>query len=282
MRTWVRSSRASSPARWPSRGRSPRTGPTPPTRARPRAVFLTNGSDGGANAYNDVLRAATEELIRVWRDESETDRAGGRVACPVWSNQIVRWSNEEPDEVRFAAGQAARLLFTPRRIRQVNLYLPASIAEATGAARATFGWMESLTGLHVGKVALITGGSSGIGGQIGRLLAIAGARVVLAARRAAELESMREAVVAEVEALGYLGAADRVHILADVDVADEAALVRAVDETLARYGRVDYLVNNAGVAGAEEMVVDMPLDAWRRTLEANLVSNFVLMSRSCP
>jgi hypothetical protein len=83
----------------------------------------------------------------------------------VWSNQIVRWSNEEPDEVRFAAGQAARLLFTPRRIRQVNLYLPASIAEATGAARATFGWMESLTGLHVGKVALITGGSSGSAGR---------------------------------------------------------------------------------------------------------------------
>jgi malonyl-CoA reductase/3-hydroxypropionate dehydrogenase (NADP+) len=250
--------------------------------ARPRAVFLTNGSDGGANAYNDVLRAATEELVRVWRDESESDHAAGRVRCPVWANQIVRWSNDEPEEARFAAGQAARLLFTRRRIRQVNLYLPASIPEATGAGRATFGWMESLTGLHVGKVALITGGSSGIGGQIGRLLAIAGARVVLTARRAAELETMRSAVVAEVEALGYLGAGERVHVIPDVDVGDEAALLRAVDETLARFGRVDYLVNNAGVAGAEEMVVDMPLDAWRRTLEANLVSNFVLMARLVP
>jgi malonyl-CoA reductase/3-hydroxypropionate dehydrogenase (NADP+) len=79
----VRSSRASSPARWPSRGRSTAHWSDAADGARPRAVFLTNGSDGGANAYNDVLRAATEELVRVWRDESETDRAGAasRARC---------------------------------------------------------------------------------------------------------------------------------------------------------------------------------------------------------
>ena len=257
-------------------------GGAPGGSTRPRVVFLTNGSDGAGNAYADVLRAATEELVRVWRDESEGDHAAGRLPCAVWGNQIVRWSNEEDEGARFAAGQAARLLFTRRRIRQVNLYLPASIAEATGAGRATFGWMEHLTGLHTGTVALVTGGSSGIGGQVARLLALAGARVVIAARRAEELEQTRASIVREVEALGYLGAAERVHAVAGVDVADEAALGRAVDETLARFGRVDYLVNNAGVAGAEEMVVDMPLDAWRRTLEANLVSNFVLMSRLVP
>jgi malonyl-CoA reductase/3-hydroxypropionate dehydrogenase (NADP+) len=57
---------------------------------------------------------------------------------------------------------------------------------------------------------------------------------------------------------------------------------RAVDETLARFGRVDYLVNNAGVAGAEEMVADMSLDAWRYTLDANLVSNFSLIEKLVP
>ena len=254
----------------------------PVAEGTPHVIFLSNGSDGAGNHYADVLRSATEELVRVWRDECEVGRAAGTRAVAEWGNQIVRWTNAEAEEVPFAAGQAARLLFTGRRIRQVNLYLPTSIPEATGSARATFGWMEHLMGLHTGKVALITGGSAGIGGQVGRLLAIAGARVVLCARRAGELAAMRDAIVREVEEIGYYGAADRVHVVADVDVGDERSLARAVDETLARFGRVDYLVNNAGVAGAEEMVVDMPVDAWRYTLEANLVSNYALIERLVP
>ena len=43
--------------------------------------------------------------------------------------------------------------------------------------------------------------------------------------------------------------------------------------TLAAFGRIDYLINNAGVAGAEDMVVDMDPAAWTATLDANLVSN---------
>jgi malonyl-CoA reductase/3-hydroxypropionate dehydrogenase (NADP+) len=49
--------------------------------------------------------------------------------------------------------------------------------------------------------------------------------------------------------------------------------------TLKTFGRVDYLINCAGIAGAEEMVIDMPLDAWRRTLDANLISNYALIQR---
>ncbi|HZF66715.1 MAG TPA: SDR family oxidoreductase [Gemmatirosa sp.] len=248
----------------------------------PHVVFLSNGSDHAENRYGSVLSAAMEELVRVWRDESAVVLGAGGRAVAEWANQVVRWTNEEAEEVPFAAGQAARLLFTRRRIRQVNLYLPVSIPEATGSSRASFGWMEHLMGLHTGKVALITGGSAGIGGQVGRLLAIAGARVVLCARRAAELDAMRASIVREVSDIGYWEAEERVHVVADVDVADEASLRRAVDETLARYGRVDYLVNNAGVAGAEEMVADMSLDAWRYTLDANLVSNFSLIEKLVP
>ena len=254
----------------------------PPREAPPRVVFMSNGDDGAGNRFADVLRAATEELIRVWRDESESDRRAGLREAAEWGNQIVRWTNAEHEEVPFAAGQAARLLYTRRRVRQVNLYLPLSIPEATGARRAQFGWMEHLTGLHAGKVALVTGGSAGIGGQIARLLAIAGARVMLVARRESELATMRGQIVQEIEELGYFGAHDRVQTLAGVDVGDLGSLERAFDAAVARFGRVDYLVNNAGVAGAEEMVVDMSVEDWRYTLDANLVSNYALIARAVP
>ncbi len=251
-------------------------------RTAPRVVFLSNGDDGHGNVYGDVLRAATEELCRVWRDESEVQAKAGERRFVEWSNQIIRWGNREAEDVPFAAGQAARLLYTRRRIRQVNLYLPASIVEATGSRRAIFGWMESLMGLHLGKVALITGGSAGIGGQLGRLLAIAGARVMLVARRESELKDMRASVVRELEDIGYYEAQDRVAILPNIDVSDEASLAAAVDATLKTFGRIDYLVNNAGVAGAEQMVVDMDVNAWRSTLTANLVSNYSLIEKVVP
>jgi malonyl-CoA reductase/3-hydroxypropionate dehydrogenase (NADP+) len=251
-------------------------------KASPRVVFLSNGDDGVGNTYADVLRAAVEELCRVWRDETEEQHRAGERAYVEWSNQVIRWGNRDAEDVPFAAGQAARLLFTRRRIRQVNLYLPTSIVEATGSHRAIFGWMESLMGLHLGKVALITGGSAGIGGQLARLLAVAGARVMLVARRADQLDGMRAGIVRELEDIGYYGAGDRIATLADVDVADESSLGRAVDATLQTFGRIDYLVNNAGVAGAEQMVVDMGVDAWRYTLTANLVSNYSLIEKVVP
>jgi malonyl-CoA reductase/3-hydroxypropionate dehydrogenase (NADP+) len=251
-------------------------------RTAPSVVFLSNGDDEHGNTYADVLRAAIEELCRVWRDETEVQQGSGERRFEEWSNQIIRWGNGEPEEVPFAAGQAARLLYTRRRIRQVNLYLPLSIQRATGSRRASFGWQESLLGLHLGKVALITGGSAGIGGQLARLLAIAGARVMLVARRADQLAEMRDGIVRELEDIGYYEAAARVQVVADVDVADEASLRRSVDATLDAFGRIDYLVNNAGVAGAEQMVVDMTIDEWRKTLDANLVSNYSLIEKVVP
>ena len=248
----------------------------------PRFIMMSNGTDGAHNAYADMLRAALESLTRVWRDETKVDVKHGRRQWVEWGNQIIRYGNVELENRRFAAGQAARLIYTDRRIPQVNLYMPKSIVKATGAKRSMVGFMENLTGLHLGKVALITGGSAGIGGQVARLLAMGGARVMLVARRESELEIMRAQIVGELEDVGYSGAERRVRTMAGVDVGDVATLRKAVDGTLAAFGRIDYLINNAGVAGAEEMVVDMSLDAWRYTLDANLVSNYALLKEVVP
>lgn len=253
-----------------------------PEGVSPRIIFMSNGSDEAGNTYADILRAGIEQLVRVWRDESATQvRAGDRLALE-WSNQILRWSNSEEHGLLFAGAQAARLLYTKRRVPQVNLYMPAAIVDATGSTRPNFGWIESLMGLHLGKCVLITGGSAGIGGQLGRLLAIAGARVMLTARREHQLVELRDSIVRELEEIGYNRPLERVRILADIDVADEMALVKSVNATLQAFGRIDYLINNAGVAGAEQMAVDLLPADWRNTLHANLVSNYSLIEKVVP
>lgn len=253
-----------------------------PKGSSPKTIFMSNGDDAVGNTWADILRAGIEQLIRVWRDESAARAKSGARPTPEWSNQILRWSNAEEHGLLFAASQAARLLYTKRRVPQVNLYMPATIVDATGSTRPDFGWIESLMGLHLGKCVLITGGSAGIGGQLGRLLAVAGARVMLTARRADQLKEMRDSIVRELEEIGYNRPKDRVQILANIDVAEEGALVKSVNATIKAFGRIDYLINNAGVAGAEQMAVDLQTTDWRNTLHANLVSNYSLIEKVVP
>ena len=258
----------------------------------PRVIFLSNGDDGRGNVYADILRAGIEQLVRVWRHEALLDHARAIAQLteanapqplpPVWSNQILRYVNSEEEGLDFACAAAADLLLSDRRIDEINLYLPQKIVATTGAKRPSFGWAESLIGLHLGKVALITGGSAGIGGQIGRLLALSGARVMLAARDRVKLEQIRATIVHELEEVGYADAPARVQIAPDCDVANEAQLVTLVERTGAAFGSVDYLINNAGISGEEEMVLDMSLAGWRHTLNANLISNYSLIRKFAP
>ena len=248
----------------------------------PRFLFLSNPCDGKGDVYANVLRAATEQLVRIWRDESEVDVAHGRRRQAEWGNQIVRFTNTEPENTRFTAGHAARVLIKESKVAEVTLYVPQSVGDATGARKAMAGFSENITGLHLGKVALITGGSAGIGGQVARLLALAGAKVMMVARREGELAVARARIVSELEDIGFAGVERRVQTMAGLDVSNLASLKGAVDATIKAFGRIDYLINNAGVAGAEDMVVDMSLDAWNYTLDANLISNFVLMHHVVP
>ena len=248
----------------------------------PRFVFVSNPTDGKGDIYANVLRAATEQLARIWRDEAAVDLAHGRRRQAEWGNQIVRFSNDESENLRFTAGHAARVLLKESKVAEVTLYLPQNIGEATGARKAMPGFSENITGLHQGKVALITGGSAGIGGAVARLLALAGAKVMMVARRESELAVARAKIVSELEDIGFAGVERRVQTMAGMDVSDLGSLRTAIDATLKAFGRIDYLINNAGVAGAEDMVVDMSVDAWSATLDANLVSNYVLMHHAVP
>lgn len=248
----------------------------------PRCVFMTNPDDFEGNAFANMLSAGVKQLVRIWRDEARVQHENGETQMAVWSNQIVRHTNGEAENTQFAAGHATRVLFREQRIAEIDLRLPASIGEETGSRKAMVGFAENITGLHLGKVAFITGGSAGIGGQVARLLALAGARVMMVARRESELVAARDRIVGELQDIGFAGVERRVKIMPDVDVSNFESLEKAVDATIEEFGRIDYLINNAGVAGAEDMVVDMDPASWRFTLDANLVSNYFLMQKVVP
>lgn len=110
-----------------------------------------------------------------------------------------------------------------------------------------------------GQVALVTGASSGLGSRFAEVAAANGASVVLVARRAERLAVLRE----KIEKAGGRAA------VAEADVTDRAAIVRAFDAAEKTFGTVTLLVNNAGVAHANRFV-EMPEDEWRRVIATNL------------
>jgi NAD(P)-dependent dehydrogenase (short-subunit alcohol dehydrogenase family) len=116
-----------------------------------------------------------------------------------------------------------------------------------------------------GRVALVTGGSRGLGLQIAEALGEAGAKVMLSSRKAADLE----------EAAAHLSAKgiDARWIAADASNPDEAR--RIVTETLERLGHIDVLVNNAGAAWGAP-AEDHPLEAWDKVMNLNIRSLFVI------
>ena len=145
----------------------------------PAITFVTNSDDGHGNRLNDIKRAAVEELIRTWRHEEEHACQRGERRWSSRPNQIVRFDNNEPDNLAFAADWTATLNNRVRRMDPINLWVPKSIRRATGKSAMPYSIQRVLPGLHQGKVAVTTGGSLGIGLQLGRYLAMAGARVLL-------------------------------------------------------------------------------------------------------
>jgi 2-deoxy-D-gluconate 3-dehydrogenase len=122
-----------------------------------------------------------------------------------------------------------------------------------------------------GKVALVTGGNGGIGFGMARGLARAGAHVVVAARNAEK----SAAAVRELERVGG-------HVSAvSVDVADESSVRQAIDGVRARQGRLDILINNAGI-NIRKPLHELTLAEWRQVIDTNLTSAYLCSHAAYP
>jgi NAD(P)-dependent dehydrogenase (short-subunit alcohol dehydrogenase family) len=112
-----------------------------------------------------------------------------------------------------------------------------------------------------GKVAVVTGGAQGIGRAIAGALAVERARIVIA-----DVQGAEEAAAAYPDGVGLA-----------VDVTSEEDTARMADETVARCGRIDVLVNNAGLYATLPMrpFLDIPVDEWRRVMDVNVLGMFL-------
>jgi len=115
-----------------------------------------------------------------------------------------------------------------------------------------------------GRVAIVTGASSGLGARFARVLAAAGADVVLAARRADRIGALAK----ELEAIAVT-----------CDISDDAQCQTLVDATVDAHGHVDVLVNNAGVGTAVPATRESP-DEFRRVIDVNLNGSY-WMAQAC-
>ena len=116
---------------------------------------------------------------------------------------------------------------------------------------------------HESKVAIVTGASRGIGLAVASRLVAEGARVVITARQPEALAGAVEALGGPAHALGLAGRAD--------DAAHQDEVIAAARAT---FGRLDYLVNNAGINPSYGPMLEMDMDAARKTLEVNVLSAF--------
>jgi NAD(P)-dependent dehydrogenase (short-subunit alcohol dehydrogenase family) len=116
-----------------------------------------------------------------------------------------------------------------------------------------------------GKIALVTGGSRGLGLQIAEALGEMGAKLALTARKAEELEQAREHLAMQnIEALALR-----------CDLSQPEAIAPMLSKLLERLGKVDILVNNAGASWGAP-AEDYPLEAWQKLVNLNLTGTFLV------
>ena len=115
-----------------------------------------------------------------------------------------------------------------------------------------------------GRVAIITGGSVGLGRQMAQGLAEMGANLVLCARKKERCQQ----AAAELQKLGVKTRA------LGCDVKDPANVQEVVDATVSEFGRIDILINNAGTSWGAP-VEEMRLEHWNKVIETNLTGTFL-------
>ncbi|HLS60500.1 MAG TPA: SDR family oxidoreductase [Virgibacillus sp.] len=115
------------------------------------------------------------------------------------------------------------------------------------------------------KTAIVTGGARGLGAQIAKGLAEAGANIVICSRKLAACEEMsHELKELGVDALAF-----------ECDVTNPADVKKVVSETQAHFGSIDILVNNSGATWGAT-VEDMPLEAWEKVMNVNVTGTFIM------
>ena len=119
------------------------------------------------------------------------------------------------------------------------------------------------TKTSAGRIAIVTGGGSGIGKSAALALLADGWRVALAGRRKDALDQ----VAAEAQAEGRV-------LAVPTDVTDPASVEALFAATVKAWGRVDLLFNNAGVGGQAALLEELPLDQWKRVVDTNLNGMF--------
>jgi len=129
-----------------------------------------------------------------------------------------------------------------------------------------------------GKVALVTGGTRGIGLAISKALVEAGASVLATGRTSSHLAAARKTIAAgDGPAAGERGAFDAI----PADVRDDQQVVAAVKAAVDRFGGLDILVNNAGL-GVFATVADLSAEQWRETIDTNLTGVFYACHAAIP
>lgn len=123
-----------------------------------------------------------------------------------------------------------------------------------------------------GRVALVTGGGSGIGAAAARIFAREGARVAVAGRTLAACE----AVVAEIIAMGGEAIALRADVTSEAEVADMVA------DTVSAFGRLDAAFNNAGYLGEKASVTECSTEDWDRSFDVNVRGVWLCMKHEIP
>ena len=189
-------------------------------------------------------------LVRAPREPGSHRSALRHLDPPPWPSPQL--AAPQPEVGRLIRGPAGR----PAVLRGASVHCVADTCPAGSVATGT----EDLpmTDRLDGTVALVTGASSGIGEATAVALAAEGARVAVAARRSDRLEALAERI-----------GRDRVLVL-PTDVTDEAQARAMVRQTVDAFGRLDTLVNNAGVMLLGP-IVDAPVEEWRRMVELNLL-----------
>lgn len=119
-----------------------------------------------------------------------------------------------------------------------------------------------------GKSGIVTGGARGIGRELAAAFAAAGARVAI-------FDTDGDAARAAATEIGAGAIADA------VDVTDERAVAAAVEAVLGAYGRIDFLINNAGIRHVAP-IAEESVDAWRRTIDVNVNGTFICSQAVIP